>query len=83
MKTTYRKDKSIKLSLKHLNDVYYIFVNIKDDKDFINEKLRSYLFGNEVYTEEEILKAKEIYEIQRNEIIRNQTAKRENLGDEW
>lgn len=59
--STYRKNKSLKLQLKHLNDVYFIFRNLSEDKDLINEKLKNYLLSERTYSEQEIQEAKENY----------------------
>ena len=61
MHSVYRKNKSLKLQLKHLNDVYFIFRNLSEDKDLINEKLKNYLLSERTYSEQEIQEAKEIY----------------------
>ena len=84
------RNKSIKQSLKHINDVYYIFYNKYLDKENINDliilELQKYLLDEYIYTEDEIKEAKELYE--RNKIYRNETEghktfKREDLGEEW
>lgn len=84
------RNKSIKQSLKHINDVYYIFYNKYLDKENINDliilELQKYLLDEYICTEDEIKEAKELYE--RNKIYRNETKgyktfKRENLGEEW
>lgn len=83
-------NKSIKKSLSHINDVYFIFYNKysnkEDKKDLIILELQRYLLDEYVYTENEIKEAKEVYE--RNNFYRNETEghkaiKRENLGEEW
>ena len=69
------RNKSIKQSLKHINDVYYIFYNKYLDKENINDliilELQKYLLDEYIYTEDEIKEAKELYE--RNKIYRNET----------
>lgn len=84
------RNKSIKQSLKHINDVYYIFHNKYLDKENINDliilELQKYLLDKYIYTEDEIKEAKDLYE--RNKIYRNETEgyktfKREDLGEEW
>ena len=67
-------NKSIKKSLSHINDVYFIFhnkyFNKEDKKDLIILELQRYLLDEYVYTENEIKEAKEVYE--RNKIHWNE-----------
>ena len=67
-------NKSIKKSLSHINDVYFIFHNKyfdkEDKKDLIILELQRYLLDEYVYTENEIKEAKEVYE--RNKIHWNE-----------
>lgn len=67
-------NKSIKKSLSHINDVYFIFHNKyfdkEDKKDLIILELQRYLLEEYVYTENEIKEAKEVYE--RNKIHWNE-----------
>lgn len=63
----YRKDKSVKLQLKHLNDIYPVFEyyakcqHIADENrsQFINLMLRNYINSNEIITPEQIQEIKE------------------------
>lgn len=63
----YKKNKSVKLQLKHLNDCYNVFEhycenqNISKDKDkFINILLTNYINSSEIISEDTILEIKEI-----------------------
>ncbi len=63
----YKKNKSVKLQLKHLNDIYPVFEyyakcqNIADENrsQFINLMLRNYINLNEIITLEQIQEIKE------------------------
>lgn len=58
----YKRNKSVKLELSHLNSVYFIFRNITEDIELINEKLKNYILSDIIYSDEQIKEAKEIYE---------------------
>lgn len=58
----YKRNKSVKLELSHLNSVYFIFRNITEDIELINEKLKNYTLSDIIYSDEQIKEAKEIYE---------------------
>ena len=63
----YKKNKSVKQQLKHLNDCYIIFENCainqniveENRKDFINLLLQNYIKGSDIISEEDILTHKE------------------------
>lgn len=63
----YKKNKSVKLQLKHLNDVYSVFesyannqnITEQNKKDFINLMLQNYIKSYEVISEEQIQEIKE------------------------
>lgn len=63
----YKKNKSVKLQLKHLNDIYPVFEyyaksqNIPEENEsqFINLMLRNYINSNEIITLEQIQEIKE------------------------
>ena len=63
----YKKSKSVKLQLKHLNDCYIIFENYainqniaeENKPQFINLMLRNYIVSSEVISDEDILTYKE------------------------
>ena len=64
----YKKNKSVKLQLKHLNDVYSVFESYANNqniaeqnkKDFINLMLQNYIKSYEVISDEQIQEIKEI-----------------------
>ena len=63
----YKKNKSVKQQLKHLNDCYDVFEhyatnqNIAEEnrKDFINLLLKNYINSSEIISDEDILTYKE------------------------
>ena len=63
----YKKSKSVKLQLKHLNNCYDVFEhyatnqNIAEEnrKDFINLLLKNYINSDDIISEEDILTYKE------------------------
>lgn len=63
----YKKNKSVKLQLKHLNDVYSVFESYANNqniaeqnkKDFINLMLQNYIKSYEVISDEQIQEIKE------------------------
>ena len=63
----YKKNKSVKQQLKHLNDCYIIFENYainqniveENRKDFINLLLKNYINSDEIISDEDILTYKE------------------------
>lgn len=63
----YKKNKSVKQQLKHLNDCYDVFEhyatnqNIAEEnrKDFINLLLKNYINSDDIISEEDILTYKE------------------------
>ncbi len=67
----YKKNKSVKLQLKHLNDVYSVFESYANNqniaeqnkKDFINLMLQNYIKSYEVISDEQIQEIKNIKEI--------------------
>ena len=64
----YKKNKSVKQQLKHLNDCYDVFEhyatnqNIAEEnrKDFINLLLQNYIKGSDIISEEQIQEIKEL-----------------------
>lgn len=62
----YKKNKSVKLQLKHLNDVYSVFENYtinqniakENRKDYINLLLKNYMNSDDTISNEEIQEAK-------------------------
>jgi hypothetical protein len=64
----YKKDKSKKLQLQHLNDVYVVFENYAinqnispvNKKDYINLLLKNYINSNGIISDEEIQEIKNI-----------------------
>ena len=64
----YKKNKSVKQQLKHLNDCYIIFENYainqniaeENKKDFINLLLKNYINSDEIISEEQIQEIKEL-----------------------
>ena len=63
----YKKNKSVKQQLKHLNDCYIIFENYainqniaeENKTQFINLMLQNYIKGSDIISEEDILTHKE------------------------
>ena len=63
----YKKNKSVKQQLKHLNDCYIIFENYainqniveENRKDFINLLLKNYINSDDIISEEQIQEIKE------------------------
>lgn len=58
----YKRNKSIKLQLSHLNSVYFIFRKDTEDIELINERLKNYILSDIIYSDEQIKEAKEKYE---------------------
>lgn len=60
----YKKDKSVKLSLRHLNDCFYVFkeiskqqnITVENESQYINVLLKSYLTSDNIIDQEKILK---------------------------
>ena len=58
----YKKNKSVKLSLKHLNDCFYVFKEIskqqniteENESQYINVLLKSYLTSDNIIDQEKI-----------------------------
>lgn len=81
----YKRDKSIKLSLKHLNDCFNVFKEISKAQEITedNERqytlllLKSYMSSNEIIDDEKIQKYRKenidvsIIDIEQKEIIKN------------
>ena len=63
----YKKNKSVKLQLKHLNDCYVVFENyatnqniVEENKvQFINLMLQNYIKGSDIISEKQIQEIKE------------------------
>ena len=63
----YKKNKSVKQELKHLNDCYIVFENYATNQNiaeenktqFINLMLQNYIKGSDIISEEDILTHKE------------------------
>ena len=63
----YKKNKSVKLQLKHLNDCYAVFEHYASNQNiaeenkvqFINLMLQNYIKGSDIISEEDILTYKE------------------------
>ena len=63
----YKKNKSVKLQLKHLNDVYSVFESYANNQNiaeenkaqFINLMLQNYIGSSEIISEEQIQEIKE------------------------
>ena len=63
----YKKNKSVKQQLKHLNDCYIIFENYASNRNiaeenktqFINLMLQNYINSDDIISEEDILTYKE------------------------
>ena len=64
----YKKSKDIKTQLRHLNSVYAVFehqanlLNITDinKKDYINLLLKNYVASDDIITEQEVQRIKEL-----------------------
>ena len=64
----YKKNKSVKQQLKHLNDCYIIFENYainqniaeENKTQFINLVLQNYIKGSDIISEEQIQEIKEL-----------------------
>lgn len=89
----YKRDRNIKLSLKHLNECYIVFYyrgiekNILESyiNEYISLELSKYIISDEIITEQEIeeAKRKEKYAICRNETEGYKDSERKDLGEEW